>query len=346
MGYIRKSLLGLSLGELKEITFSLAMPSFTAKQIAEWLYKKHITSIDEMSNISKINREKLKSQYQIGAMPPIEYQESKDGTKKYLFPTDDGKFIETVYIPDNERATLCVSSQVGCKMGCLFCMTAKQGFQGNLSSKDIINQIFSLPERESLTNIVFMGQGEPLDNIDEVLKSIEILTSEYGFAWSPRRITISTVGIKKSFEKLLFGNDCHIAISLHSPISSQRSLLMPSEKAFSIEEIVEILKTQDFSHQRRLSFEYIVFKGLNDSIFYAKKLKKLLLGLSCRVNLIRFHEIPNVDFKEADLETMEAFRNYLTLHGIFSTIRTSRGQDISAACGLLSTAKNKILIKQ
>lgn len=332
-------LLGKSLAELKEVAKSLGMPAFAGGQMAKWLYVKHVMDIDGMTDISKGNRELLKERYIIGCMPPAESQRSVDGTVKYLFPTSSGKFVETVYIPDNDRATLCVSSQVGCKMNCLFCQTGKQGFEGNLTAADILNQIYSLPERDKLTNIVFMGQGEPMDNLDNVLKATEALTAAWGYAWSPKRITVSSVGIKNKLKRFIEESECHVAISLHSPVHEQRAMLMPAEKAMPVADIVELLRNYDFSHQRRLSFEYIVFGGVNDSPMHAREIIKLLKGLDCRINLIRFHQIPGVDLHGADDARMEALRDYLTGHGVFTTIRASRGQDIYAACGLLSTAR-------
>ena len=339
MEVVKKSLMGLNLLELKAVAKEFGMPAFTGGQMAKWLYIQHVTTIDEMTNISKNNREKLKAAYTIGCKKHIDAQYSNDGTIKYLFPTDNGKFVETVYIPDDNRATLCVSSQVGCKMNCLFCQTGKQGFEGNLSVADILNQIYSLPEIEKLTNIVFMGQGEPMDNYDNVLRTTQILTSDYGFVWSPKRITVSSIGVKSKLKRFLEESDCHIAISLHSPIPTERAEIMPGEKGMSIAETVELLRNYDFSHQRRLSFEYIVFKGVNDTERHAKEIIKLLKGLDCRINLIRFHTIPNVPLHGVDDRKMEEFRNYLTKHGVFTTIRASRGEDIFAACGLLSTAK-------
>lgn len=339
MEVVKKSLMGLNLLELKAVAKEFGMPAFTGGQMAKWLYIQHVTTIDEMTNISKNNREKLKAAYTIGCKKHIDAQYSNDGTIKYLFPTDNGKFVETVYIPDDDRATLCVSSQVGCKMNCLFCQTGKQGFEGNLSVADILNQIYSLPEIEKLTNIVFMGQGEPMDNYDNVLRTTQILTSDYGFAWSPKRITVSSIGVKSKLKRFLEESDCHIAISLHSPIPTERAEIMPGEKGMSIAETVELLRNYDFSHQRRLSFEYIVFKGVNDTERHAKEIIKLLKGLDCRINLIRFHTIPNVPLHGVDDRKMEEFRNYLTKHGVFTTIRASRGEDIFAACVLLSTAK-------
>ena len=261
-----------------------------------------------------------------------------DGTVKYLFPTESGHCVESVFIPEGERATLCVSTQVGCRMGCRFCMTGRQGFQGNLTAKDILNQIFMLPERERLTNVVFMGQGEPMDNVDAVLKATDILTADYGFAWSPRRITVSSVGVRKGLARFLQESECHLAISLHNPFAEERREIMPAENAFSIDECLALLHTQDWSHQRRLSFEYIVFAGLNDSQRHARELVRELSQLHCRVNLIRFHTIPDTPFRGASEERMIWLRDYLTRHGVTTTIRASRGEDIMAACGLLNTA--------
>lgn len=345
----KKRLLGMTPTELKSVVGELGMPAFTAKQITQWLYEKHVRSIDEMTNLSKQNRQRLAEEYEVGQMEPIDCQRSKDGTVKYLFPVYcsdhsehsdySDKFVETVYIPDGDRATLCVSCQVGCKMNCLFCQTGKQGWQGNLTAADILNQIYALPEVDSLTNIVFMGQGEPMDNLDAVLRVCEIMTAEWGYQWSPKRITVSSVGVRGKLKRFLDESDCHVAISMHSPIHEQRQQLMPTEKAMPITETVALLKEYDFTHQRRCSFEYICFGGLNDSPVYGREIDKLLSGLECRVNLIRFHEIPDVNLPSSDEKRMEALRDYLTHHGITTTIRASRGQDIFAACGLLSTAK-------
>lgn len=336
---MKTPLLGMTLAELKEVAKSLGMPAFTGGQMAKWIYSSRVKSIEGMTNISKANREKLAETYCIGIMEPLDAQYSVDGTIKYLFPTASGKFVETVFIPDKDRATLCVSCQVGCKMNCLFCQTGKQGFEGSLTAADILNQIYSLPEAERLTNIVFMGQGEPMDNLDNVLRATEALTSEWGYAWSPKRITVSSVGVRNKLKRFLDERECHVAISLHSPIPEQRAMLMPAQRGMSIEEVVELLRHYDFSHQRRLSFEYIVFDGLNDSMTHAKEIVRLLHGLDCRINLIRFHQIPDVPLHTSDEKKMETLRDYLTNHGIFTTIRASRGQDIFAACGLLSTSK-------
>ncbi len=345
----KKTLLGLTLDELKDVARQLGMPAFTGSQIAKWIYERRVKSIDEMTNISKGNRAKLAESYEIGCMAPIESRHSKDGTVKYLFPvrTTDGdtsrkRFVETVYIPEEGgHATLCVSCEVGCKMNCLFCQTGKQGFHGYLTVADILNQAYSIPEADSLTNIVYMGQGEPMDNLDNVLRSTQILTAPYGWAWSPKRITVSSVGLKDKLQRFLNESDCQVAISLHSPIHEQREKLMPAEKGMSIKDVVDLLRDYDFSHQRRLTFEYIVFGGLNDSQTHAREICRLLKGLDCHVNLIRFHQIPNVPLHGASPERMETFRDYLTAHGFYCTIRASRGQDIEAACGLLSTKRQQ-----
>ena len=334
----RKVLMGMTGSELKEAVRALGMPAFTGGQIARWLYQQHVGSIDEMTNISKQNRERLKEHFTVGSMAPIDCQRSVDGTVKYLFPTADGKYVETVFIPDGERATLCVSCQVGCKMNCLFCQTGKQGWEGNLTAADILNQIYALPEREQLTNVVFMGQGEPMDNLDAVLRATEILTADDGYQWSPKRITVSSVGIRGKLKRFLDESQCHVAISMHSPLHEQRRQLMPAEGQMTIQEVVDLLRQYDFTHQRRCSFEYICFGGLNDSLAHGREIVRLVEGLECRVNLIRFHAIPDVDLPGADEERMERLRDFLTARGVFTTIRASRGQDIFAACGLLSTA--------
>lgn len=329
-------LTGKTQEELHALVRELNMPAFTAKQIAAWLYRKKISSIDEMTNISLAGREKLKKNCEVGRLSCRRRQESTDGTLKYLFPVSGNKFIETVYIPDRERATLCVSTQVGCKMNCRFCMTGKQGFIAGLSPAEIMNQILSIPERDSLTNIVFMGMGEPLDNMEALFKSLEILTSDYGFGWSPKRITVSTIGLIPGLKRFLAESQCHLAVSIHSPFSEERLSLMPVEKAYPIRKVVELIRQYDFSHQRRVSFEYILFGGINDNLGHARALSGLLQGIPCRVNLIKYHAIPDVDLPETQVEKMAPFRDFLSSRGIISTIRASRGKDIFAACGMLS----------
>ena len=334
---MKEILFGKTLKELQAVATELDLPSYSAKQMAEWMYKKNIQSIDEMTNLSKKNRETLQSKYILGTSPFAKVQISTDGTKKYLFPSSQDQFIEAAFIPESERATLCISSQVGCKMGCLFCMTGKQGFQGNLTTGEIMNQVKSLPEHNILTNIVFMGMGEPLDNLHNVLKATEILTAGYGWAWSPKRITVSTIGIIPAMKEFIEKSNCHLAVSLHSPFHEERLELMPVESVYPAEEVVDVLKSYDIGRQRRISFEYIMFKDVNDTPNHVKKLTKLLHGLRCRINLIRFHPIPDTPLHGSDDETIFRFKDDLNNKGILTTVRASRGQDIFAACGLLST---------
>jgi len=339
-------LIGKTVEELKTLVSELGMPSFTAKQIADWIYKKRIFSIDEMTNLSAKNRQILAESHEVGRALPAQEIESIDGTKKYLFKTVDNNFIESVYIPEDDRNTLCVSSQVGCKMNCLFCMTGKQGFGAHLTATEILNQILSIPEADKLTNLVFMGMGEPMDNLPNLLRSLEILTADYGYGWSPRRVTVSTIGVIPKMKIFLENSNCHLAISLHSPFAEERLKIMPIQKAYPVDELLKELRKHDFSHQRRISFEYIMFDGFNDSLRHAVELVRILKGIDCRVNLIRFHAIPNVDLKTSNEEKMTFFRDYLTNNGIMTTIRKSRGEDIFAACGMLSTMekqKNKEL---
>ena len=340
----KKKLMGMTLAELQQVAAEVGLPGYTAKQMADWLYKKHVTEVSEMTNVALAKRSALAERYEVGAYPPAMAQRSVDGTIKYLYAAGEGHFVESVYIPTEDRATLCVSSQVGCKMNCLFCMTGKQGFSANLTANQILNQIQSLPERESLTNLVFMGMGEPLDNVNELFKVLEILTAPWGYGWSPKRITVSTVGAMKGLRRFLEESECHLAFSLHSPYPEERLSLMPVEKAFPVQEVIDLIRHYDFTHQRRVSFEYIVFKGLNDDLKHADALARRLRQIPCRVNLIRFHAIPNVPLQTSDMARMEAFRDRLNAKGVVCTIRASRGEDIFAACGMLSTAKSRTFV--
>lgn len=333
---LKKPLIGLSLEQLRDVTGAVGLRPFAAKQIASWLYVKRAKSIDMMTDLPKTAREKLNEEYCIGLTPPKDAATSVDGTVKYLFDGAGGRDIESVYIPDGERATLCVSSQAGCKMNCRFCMTGRQGFNGNLTANGIMNQILSIPQSRMLTNIVFMGMGEPLDNLQPVLTVIEILTAPWGMGWSPKRITVSSIGKIKELRTLLDATKVHIAISLHNPFPAERAQIMPTEKVFPIRDVVSLLSNYDFSHQRRLSFEYIMWRDVNDTRRYAEGLVKLIKGLDCRVNLIRYHAIDNDGLQPSTQATMERFRDYLNEHGITATIRASRGEDIMAACGMLA----------
>lgn len=332
-----ENLYGMTLTRLREICRDEALPAFAAGQIARWLYVRRVQQVDAMTDLSRAAREKLTRRFEARLTPPLRTSVSADGTKKYLFGSPDEGFIEAAYIPDGERATLCVSSQAGCRMGCRFCATGRQGLQQSLSAAEILNQIVSLPERDRLTNLVFMGMGEPLDNTDNVLRALEIITSEWGFGWSPTRITLSTAGVVPQLRRFLDSSKVHLAVSLHNPFPDERAEIMPVEKAWPIARVVDILREYDFTHQRRVSFEYIVMSGLNDSPRHIRELSRLLNGIKCRINLIRFHRIPGSPYFSPDDDAMIRFRDALTARGIQTTIRASRGEDIQAACGLLST---------
>lgn len=335
----RQYFLGMTLAEITESVQELNLPKFTGKQIADWVYIKRVKSIDEMTNISLKNREIISEKFDVGRTEPLDIKTSVDGTRKMLFRTHSGKFIETVTIPEDDRLTICVSSQVGCRMNCDFCMTGKQGFHDNLTAGEILNQVYSVPDSEEITNLVFMGMGEPLDNYKNVKKASDLLMAEYSLAWSPKRITLSTIGLTSNLKRFLEDSKCHLAVSLHNPIPEERLTIMPIEKSAPVTSVIELLRDYDWSHQRRLSFEYIMFDGVNDSLLYARELAKLLNGLDCRINLIRFHVIPMSKLRPSTNENMIKFRDTLTSKGFICTIRASRGEDIYAACGMLSTAK-------
>ena len=343
----------MTLVELESLCADESMPRFTAKQMCDWLYAKHVDSIDAMTNLSLKNRSRLNEIACVSRQAPVNCQVSRDGTKKYLFQIDKSddsesshRYVEAVFIPDGDRGTLCISCQVGCKMGCRFCVTGQQGFHGNLSASDILNQIFSIPEFESLTNIVYMGMGEPMDNLDNVLRSTEVLTAPWGLGWSPHRITVSTVGIIPGLRRYLNESQCHLAVSLHTPFASERLDIMPMQQAYPIVDVVTLLRQYDWSGQRRVSFEYTMFRGLNDDTRHAAELVRLLKGLFCRVNLIRFHSSPDTPYKTSSTQNMERFRDYLNAHGIICTIRASRGEDIMAACGLLAGKKSTDILSK
>ena len=333
----KEKLLGKTLPELTLAAQSLGLPGFTGKQLARWLYVKRVRTIDEMTDISRSGRAKLAAAFETGISAPIGCQTSVDGTRKYLFPVGDaGEAVEAVVIPDGDRRTLCVSSQAGCKMGCRFCMTGRQGFHGNLDAAGILSQFIAIEESQQLSNAVFMGMGEPFDNYPAVSRVLEVLTSDWGFAWSPKRVTVSSIGVIPVLKRYLDEEKCHLAISLHNPFPDERAALMPVEKAYPAGDVVSLIRQYDFSGQRRVSFEYTMFGSWNDDKRHADALIRLLKGLECRVNLIRFHHIPDFPFTTSSQGVMEAFRDRLNSNGITCTIRASRGEDIFAACGLLA----------
>lgn len=335
---MKKKLLGMTPDELKEVALECGLPKFAASQIANWMYVRKVRSIDEMTNISKVGREALKDKYDLGVVPYIGLAESSDGTKKYLFPFEskESSAIEAVMIPDDDRATLCVSSQSGCKMACKFCMTGRQGFHGNLDAADILSQFIAVDETHKLTNTVFMGMGEPLDNYDNVKRAIDVLTADWGFGWSPKRITVSTIGVLPNLRRYLDECRCHLAVSLHNPFPEERESMMPAQKAWDINNVLGLIREYDFTGQRRVSFEYTMFAGFNDDKRHADALARLLKGMECRVNLIRFHQIPDFPYGCPTQAVMEMFRDRLSRQGVTTTIRASRGEDILAACGMLA----------
>ena len=349
-------LLGKNLEELKRLVAAEGLPGFTAKQIARWLYVKKVRTIDEMTDLSKNARALLSEKYEVGLTVYGGLQVSSDGTKKYLFPVKcshrrglnlscsgtipeeelEVGAVEAVMIPDDDRATLCVSSQSGCRMGCKFCMTGRQGFHGHLSAADIISQFIAVDESDRLTNAVFMGMGEPLDNYDNVMRAIEILTADWGFAWSPKRITVSTIGVLPNLKRFLEESRCHLAVSLHDPFGPERLSIMPVQGAWPLQEVINLIKQYDFTGQRRVSFEYTMFAGFNDTKQHADALIRMLRGLECRMNLIRFHKIPDFPYETSSGVIIENFKQRLNNSGVTTTVRASRGEDILAACGMLA----------
>ena len=342
---MKEPLFGKTLSGLQEVASRQGLPSFAAKQIAQWLYQKRVTDISQMTNLSLAARAALAGHYEVGRMLPVAAFTSSDGTRKYLFPAgEEGRYVETVMIPQYEdgsegglaRATVCVSSQVGCKMNCSFCMTGRGGFHGQLTAGQIVSQLLSLDEADQLTNAVFMGMGEPLDNWPEVSAALEIITADWGLGWSPKRVTLSTIGVLPKLKLFLDQSRCHLAVSLHNPFPEERAALMPVQKTWDIRQVVDLIRQYDFTGQRRVSFEYTMFAGVNDTPRHADALARLLRGLECRVNLIRFHAIPDSPLRTSGPEAIAAFQARLRKAGVNTTLRASRGEDIMAACGLLA----------
>jgi 23S rRNA (adenine2503-C2)-methyltransferase len=284
-------------------------------------------------------RERLEEGYSLGSRVPVKETSSSDGTKKYLFQAEGEipRFVEAAFIPEPDRRTLCVSTQVGCRMGCLFCMTGRQGLQGHLSAGGILAQVRGIPESESLTNVVYMGMGEPLDNLENVLKSLEILTADWGFGFSNQRVTLSSVGLLPALEEFFRRSKVRFALSLHSPFEEERRSLMPVQNAHALTDVLDFLKKAQAGDARRITVEYILFEGVNDSPRHRRELARILQGLKARVNLIHFHPIPGSPLRGSSDKTMEEFREALVEKGLLASVRRSRGEDIQAACGLLST---------
>ncbi len=338
----KSMLLGKNLEELTQVALDLGMRRFVGAQLAEWLYKKRAAKFEDFRNLSKQNIEALSSSYAVGRTPYSQHAVSSDGTVKYLFETEQNNAIESVYIPSQSSRTLCISSQAGCRMGCRFCMTARLGFRQNLTAAQIVNQVLSVEESTELTNIVYMGMGEPMDNLEEVLRSCEILTAPWGLAWSPTRITVSSIGVMPALQQLIERSKVNIAISLHNPFDSERKELMPAQQKHKLSEVLELLRGYDFTHQRRLSFEYILFEGINDSDRHISELVAQLRDFrECRVNLIRFHQIPDSELRGSSPERIKEFNGALNRAGVVTTTRASRGEDIFAACGMLAASNQK-----
>ncbi|WP_170018689.1 23S rRNA (adenine(2503)-C(2))-methyltransferase RlmN [Campylobacter sp. RM16190] len=352
-----KNLLDYTLDEL-ESEFS---PKFRAKQIYEWIYKKNANSFDEMLNLPKAMREQLRGEFYFDPLKCVKAEQSSDGSIKYLFELKDGYRIESVLLPMKEeqsdedgkltrhaRYTICVSSQVGCRMGCSFCLTAKGGLTRNLTPGEIVGQILWIKKANNIPyerriNIVYMGMGEPLDNLTNVSKAIKILMENDGLAIGARRQTVSTSGLGSQIKKLGEMNlGVLLAISLHAVTDELRTKLMPINKAYNIESVMQAVREFPIDMRKRVMFEYLVIKDMNDSIKDAKKLVKLLHGIKAKVNLIYFNPHEGSLYKRPELEDMLKFQEYLREHGVTCTIRQSKGLDISAACGQLKERNESI----
>ncbi len=345
-----KSIMDFTKEELKEIL----KPSFRAKQLYNWIYKKYARDFKEMKNLPKNLIEELEKNYILSPLEIVKVEISKDKSKKYLFKLPDGYTIESVLLPMKEeqrdkegnlihhaRYSICVSSQVGCKMGCSFCLTAKGGFLRNLTPGEIAAQIVEIKRDNKIdenrrVNIVYMGMGEPLDNLENVVKAIRIINDIDGLSISMRRQTISTSGLSHQIKKLgEYNLGVLLAISLHAVDDKLREELMPINKAYNIESVIKAVREFPIDQRKKVMFEYLMIKDLNDDIKSAKKLVKLLDKIKAKVNLIYFNPYPGSPYKRPESERMEEFKKYLNKHGITCTIRESKGLDISAACGQL-----------
>jgi 23S rRNA (adenine2503-C2)-methyltransferase len=332
----KKSICGLNKDEIFENIAPFGFTVSNAISIANGIYKKRKRDIHQIEKIPKELKNKLDSEFFSGVLDPVFETVSADGTVKYLFKTESGLAFETVYIPDTRRGTVCVSTQSGCRMGCPFCATAGYGFRGNLTAGEIVNQIISIPYAQNVTHVVFMGMGEPMDNLDNVLKACEIVTAEWGLSISPRNVTVSTVGIRQGIEEYLDRSECNLTLSLFSPFSEERQKIIPSEKNNPAKDIIQLMKDYPVRRQRRLSIAYVMIKELNDSDRHLVELKLLLGGSKIRVNLLHYHPVNNDNTIPSTEERMQFFKHNLVISGISASIRRSRGADISAACGLLA----------
>ncbi len=321
--------------------------AFRGNQLYNWIYRRNASSVADMANLPERFRNRLAARFGIeavGRSRPTSLRTSEDGTRKYLFGVfGTGLRVESAIIPEGNRLTLCLSTQVGCRRGCRFCQTGRQGFDANLTPGDILNQYLSLPERDAITSVVYMGMGEPLDNLEATLRSLELLTDADGIGMGAGRITLSTVGIHPGLRQFLDAFGVNLALSLHSPFAEERRDLMPVEEAHPAAQSLQLLRSRREDLRRKLSVEYTLFAGVNDTIRHARELARQLAGLRVRVNLIPYHPIDGAAPGDATLrpsgpDSIHAFQEELTSRGLRTFVRRSRGQDISAACGMLSTA--------
>ena len=334
---IKKNLCGLTVDEILSLIEPSGFTPAHAVSISNSIYRKRIDEISFITKIPNKLKEELTFKTCSGIFKPVATEYSIDKTIKYLFRTESGKEFETVYIPDNKRNTVCVSTQSGCRMGCPFCVTGNYGFRGNLSAGEIVNQIISIPDAGKVTHVVFMGMGEPLDNLENVLKACKIITSDWGLAISPRNVTVSTVGITPGIEKFLESSHCNLTVSLHSPFSMERKLIVPVERRYPAHKIIEIMKNYPVKKKRRLSLAYVMIKDMNDTDFHLEGLKTLIKGSEVRVNLLPYHPFGEDLNSPSSDERMQFFKHNLVISGISASVRKSRGFDISAACGLLAS---------
>jgi 23S rRNA (adenine2503-C2)-methyltransferase len=333
----KKNIIGLSPGEIFVHIGPAGFKFAHAVSISHAIYKKRISDIGHINNVPRKLLEILKKDFIGGIFPPAASELSADGTIKYLFRATDGRLFESVFIPDRKRNTVCVSTQSGCRMGCTFCMTGSYGFHGNLSAGEIVNQVISIPGADKVTHVVLMGMGEPLDNLDNVLKACEILTSEWGISVSPRNVTVSTIGITPEIVKFLLHTECNLTLSLFSPFSEERAKVIPAEKKYPVKDIIDILKDFKIRKKRRLSLAYIMIKNLNDTDRHLSQLKSLIGGSGIRVNLLPYHATGKDMHTPSTPDRIIYFKHNLVISGISASIRRSRGIDISAACGLLAS---------
>ena len=335
---MKKNIKDYDLEELKQILIGLGEKPYRAEQIFKWIMQENVTSFDDMTNLSLELREKLKNNFDLHIFKIIQKQESKDGTKKYLFDVLDGNAIESVLMEYKYGKTVCVSSQIGCKMGCKFCASTGVKFSRSLTSGEIVEQLLAIERDEhiKISNLVFMGIGEPLDNYDNVVNAIHILNNQKGINMGARHISISTSGLVPKIYKLADENlQCTLSISLHSANNEKRSKMMPINKTYNIQELMKACKYYISKTNKRISFEYALAKDNNDNLNDAKELIKLLKGMLCHVNLIPINKIENGSYTKSSNENIIKFRDYLNKCGIVATIRRELGTDISAACGQL-----------